>query len=51
MNELYNEGKDAFNNLLIVTECPYNVYSSEYEDWVSGWYDARDEHTDIVWGE
>jgi hypothetical protein len=48
---MYNEGKEAFNNLLVVGECPYNVYSDEYEDWVSGWFDARDECSNFFYGD
>lgn len=51
MNEVYNEGKEAFNSWVLITECPYNKRTDNYNDWVTGWFDARDEHTAIIYGE
>lgn len=47
----YQEGKEAFINWIGLYECPYVKWTDEYEDWVSGWFDAHGEHTDIIYGD
>ena len=47
----YKEGKEAYNEFVGLQDYPYPFKTDEREDWVSGWYDAREEHTDIIYGD
>ena len=39
----YEDGRDAAHAGLLCNACPHELATEEYDDWVSGWEDARSE--------
>ena len=44
MNEVYNEGYEAFTNGEALNMNPYDWDDAQYDDWEDGWYDAEDDN-------
>lgn len=42
----YQEGWDSYWNSKNREDCPYEQYSSNYKDWLEGWYNAQ--HCDVA---